>query len=248
MPPCGRNMCGYSSPCDIPGIRKGLKDRWLPPLVPPPAPVGVTMGRSPWPVFPSAGALPLLPLTSFLLWPPGDGASAILPSEEQMGRASGLWAGLGGAVDEDEEVAAAMVAVATVKEAEEEGGGGGGGGGRLAHQPPHAEHVRLHGRHAVEHHGKHAQAALGVLAGRGWDGCEAVGKSHQPCERDARNVPQALQAHQVHAAHQAVHEERAHAWGGIRQQRPSFRHLATGPPPPPPGALSRGTPAPSGCA
>lgn len=30
MPPCGKNMCGYSRPCDIPGIRKGLKAMWLP--------------------------------------------------------------------------------------------------------------------------------------------------------------------------------------------------------------------------
>lgn len=34
MPPCGKNMCGYSRPWDMPGIRKGLKVRWLP--VPPP--------------------------------------------------------------------------------------------------------------------------------------------------------------------------------------------------------------------
>lgn len=34
MPPCGKNMCGYSRPWDIPGIRKGLKVRWLPVLVP----------------------------------------------------------------------------------------------------------------------------------------------------------------------------------------------------------------------
>lgn len=30
MPPWGRNMCGYSRPWDMPGIRKGLKVRWLP--------------------------------------------------------------------------------------------------------------------------------------------------------------------------------------------------------------------------
>lgn len=104
----------------------------------------------------------------------------------------------------------------------------------MAHKATHAEHGRLHCRHAMEHHGKHADAVLGILSSSSRDGCKAMWESHKPGKGDPWNIPQVLQTDQIHTPYQsAIHKQGPHVRRRLWEDGSSFDHLTARPSTPP---------------